>query len=254
MQSKSVRLAAAALTLLAMTSCRTILPWNKSEPVNEVNLAFVLDHNLLYLPDADVNGARGRMVFGSATARTILDPAFYQRIRAGRYAFHMGQRAEFDFTPVVLELGGVGDAVIGADVWHRGAVTVDYRAGLLTYQKDGIHPAFMTLYNFHDEPTITVRVDGSDIPAIVDTSVPDTLVLPRRAGPAGRRSAHVAIAGTDFGSVDVGTADVETARLGNRLLSRFLVTIDYQKSVVGVWRDPRIPLHDPPAPAPKSRK
>ena len=238
--------------LLTMTSCGSVLPWNKSEPINEVNLAFVLDHNLLYLPDADVNGVRGRMIFGSATARTILDPAFFQRIRAGRYAFHMGHRAEFDFSPVVLELGDVGDAVIGADVWRGGAVTIDYRAGLLTYQMDGIHPAYMTLFNFRDEPAITIRVNGADMPAIVDTSVPDTLILPRGSGSAGRRSAHVAIAGTDFGTVDIATGDVATARLGNRLLSRFLISIDYQRRVVGIWRDPRIPLREPPhAPAPK---
>jgi hypothetical protein len=51
----------------------------------------------------------------------------------------------------------------------------------------------------------------------------------------------VMIGDTDFGTIDVGYANVSQARVGNRLLSRFLVTIDYGKRVVGLWRDPRIP-------------
>ena len=35
------------------------------------------------------------------------------------------------------------------------------------------------------------------------------------------------IADTDFGAIDVGYANISRARVGNRLLSRFLVTIDY---------------------------
>ena len=53
--------------------------------------------------------------------------------------------------------------------------------------------------------------------------------------------AHVKIA-ADFGDVEVLAADVTAARVGNRLLSRFLVSIDYGKHQVGLWRDPRIAL------------
>ena len=48
--------------------------------------------------------------------------------------------------------------------------------------------------------------------------------------------------GTDFGSIDVRLADVSTPRVGNRLLSKFLVTIDYGQREVGLWRDPRTGL------------
>lgn len=253
MLSKSIRLATPALLLFLLAACSSALPWNKSEPATEVNLAFVLEHNLLYLPGANINGAHGHMLFGSASPRTILDPAFFQRVRAPRYELHMSDRNELDFTPVVIGLGGVGDAIIGGDVWGRGAVTLDYRAGLLTYQKEGIHPAYMTLFRFDGEPRITIRVDGRDIPAVVDTSVPDTLVMPRDGGAAGRHAARVLIAGTDFGEVDIARGDVEVARLGNRLLSRFLITIDYGQQVVGIWRDPRIPLNEPPAAPAKTR-
>jgi hypothetical protein len=48
------------------------------------------------------------------------------------------------------------------------------------------------------------------------------------------------IAGTDFGNVDIALGDVSSARAGNRLLSKFLVSIDYGQREVGLWRDPRI--------------
>jgi hypothetical protein len=50
----------------------------------------------------------------------------------------------------------------------------------------------------------------------------------------------VRVASTDFGAIDVQYANVSHARIGNRLLSRFMVTIDYGRRVVGLWRDPRI--------------
>jgi hypothetical protein len=68
------------------------------------------------------------------------------------------------------------------------------------------------------------------------------LVLPGRDA---RGSVNVRIADTDFGVTDVQYADVSQARVGNRLLSRFLVTIDYGRKVVGLWRDPRTPLREP---------
>jgi hypothetical protein len=86
---------------------------------------------------------------------------------------------------------------------------------------------------------INVTVDGRTIPVVVDTTSPDTLTLRSAGTTAGRRSAHVQIAGTDFGNVDVQYADVTAPRVGNRLLSRFLVSIDYGRRMVGLWRDPR---------------
>ena len=126
---------------------------------------------------------------------------------------------------------------------RRTAVTIDYGKGLVTWQLDGIHPEYMTLYSFQGEPSIMVRVNGEDIAAIVDTASPDTLVLPRRSG-SDRARASVAVAGTDFGDIDIALAETGRPRSGNRLLSKFLVTIDYGRKQVGLWRDPRIPLID----------
>ena len=90
-----------------------------------------------------------------------------------------------------------------------------------------------------DAPMIKVIVDGRAIPVVVDTASPDTLTLRSAGTTAGRRNAHVQVGGTDFGDVDVDYADVAVPRIGNRLLSRFLVSIDYGRRQVGLWRDPR---------------
>ena len=216
------------------------LPW-RDEPVGqEINVVFTLHNNLLFLPSATIDGRPGRFLFGSAEPQTVLDPKFAQKTPA--HSLQLNERQSLHFAPVILDLHGIGDGIVGADVWGGHAVTVDYRAGLLTYQKEGIHPADMVLYNYTDAPMVNVIVDGHQTSAIVDTASPDTLVLPRGKAGAGRRSARVQIAGTDFGSVDVQFADVANPRVGNRLLSRFLVSIDYGRRQVGLWRDPRIAL------------
>ncbi len=97
----------------------------------------------------------------------------------------------------------------------------------------------MTIFRFTAEPRVVVAVDGKQLNAIVDTASPDTLILPRGTAAAGRSHARVQIAGTDFGTLDIRLADVAEPRLGNRILSKFLVTIDYGKHEVGLWRDPR---------------
>ncbi len=140
---------------------------------------------------------------------------------------------------MILPLGGLGDAMIGAEAWSHHALTIDYRSGLVSYQREGIHPGYMSLFNDEGDPAITIEVNGRSIPAVVDTAVPDTLVMPGRES---RSSEHVVIAGNDLGNVDVRHAPIPRARIGNRLLSKFLVTIDYGRQQVGLWRDPRIPL------------
>jgi hypothetical protein len=84
---------------------------------------------------------------------------------------------------------------------------------------------------------VQLSVDGETIDAIVDTTSPDTLTLPSRR--ASRAKARITLAGADFGEVDVRYADVAAPHIGNRLLSHFLVSIDYGRRIVGLWRDPR---------------
>jgi hypothetical protein len=239
MYSKFSRHATCAVALL-IAAC-SALPW-RNEPVGEeVNVAFVMKNNLLYVSSAAIDGLQGRFLIGSSAPRTILDNHFAQTLdRTNSNTLQLNQRQSLRMVPLFADLHGIADAIIGADVWGNHAVTLDYRAGLLTFQRDGIHPDGMRLFHYGDEPMIDVVVDGRTIQAIVDTTSPDTLVLPRLGGPGGRRTVRVQIAGSEFGSVDVGLGDVSAARLGNRLLSRFLVTIDYGKHEVGLWRDPRM--------------
>jgi hypothetical protein len=218
-------------------ACSSALPWNDAPPPDEVNLSFSLHNNLLFLPAAAINGKRGRYFFGSATSRTVIDPRAMPQ--GGPFAVTLGDRATLPFTPLFLDLHGAGDALIGADVFAQRAVTIDYRAGLLTYQKRGIQSAYMTLFRFDGEPAVDVAIDGKPVSAIVDTASPDTITLP--APKEGRGPARIAIAHASLGTVDVHYAPVARPRLGNRLLSKFLIGIDYQNHVVGLWRDPRIP-------------
>lgn len=210
-----------------------------NQPVaDEVNLAFVVDHNLLYVPSVTIDNRAGRYFFSTAAARTVIDPRFMSRPASSDHVLRLSERDSLRFSAVPLNLGTAGDAMIGADVWDGRAVTINYHAGLLTYQKSGIFPGLMTLYSFSAAPMVTVTVDGLEISAIVDTASPDTLELP--AAKAGRRTARIAIAGSDFRNVDIGLSPGLTQpRVGNRLLAHFLVSIDYGRRVVGLWRDPR---------------
>jgi len=224
---------------LAMAACGSVTPW-RNEPIgSEVNLAFTLEKNLVTLSSVTIDGQPGRFVLGSAAPRTVVDPAFVNPARQ-----HVVQLAEKETyalpSAAPLALSGLADAIIGADAWRGHAISIDYRSGLVAYQKEGIKAGLMTLYRFPAEPMIEVSVDGRTMNAIVDTANPDTLLLP--AAQSSRGSARVRIAGSDFGTIDVQYANVPHARVGNRLLSRFLVTIDYGRRLVGLWRDPRIPI------------
>ena len=225
---------------MLLASCASVLPWG-DEKAREVNLAFTLDKNLIYLSTVEIDGRPGRYLFASANSRTAFDPALAEQLPSRRHRLQLSARRALNVSPVVVNLSGLAEAIIGADVWGSTAVTIDYRTGLVTWQLEGIHPEYMTLFSFEAEPMVMVRVNGEDVPAIVDTASPDTLVLPRRSG-SDRARARVALAGQDFGEIDIALAETGRARVGNRLLSKFLVTIDYGRRQVGLWRDPRIPL------------
>ena len=239
MYLKLRRLATAAALAIFAAGCSSMMPWHDEPIGQEVNIAFVLRNNLVFLPGATVDKRPGKFLFGSANARTVLDSKFAGSETASQHSIQLTPRETLRVDPVVTDLRGVGDGIVGADVWGTHAISIDYHAGLLTFQKEGIYPEMMSLYSFSEAPMVNVMVDGRPLSAIVDTASPDTLVLPRGETPAGRRKVRVEIASTDFGGIDVQFADVSAPRIGNRLLSRFLVSIDYGKKQVGLWRDPR---------------
>jgi hypothetical protein len=241
MLSKSKWRATAVITALLALSCSRILPWGR-EPAPEnadVNIAFIMDRNLVRFEQATIDGREGTFLLGSAAPVTVLDEAF--PLHPGtKHTLQLRENRTLPLEPRRVNLQGAADAIVGAEAWGRHALTIDYRSGLLTWQKQGIRTGFMTIFQYQNEPTIYVNVNGVDVPAIVDTTSPGTIVLPR--GSAGRGTAAITVAGTPFGTVDVLYADIPKARVGNLILSRFMVTIDYGRRVVGLWRDPRIPI------------
>jgi hypothetical protein len=213
-----------------------VLPWSKEPIGSEVNLAFTLKENLIHLSTVHIDDRPGRFILGTAAQRTIVDSRFPLRASA-EHAIQLSEKETVRIDPAPADLRGVADAIIGIEAWRNHAISIDYRVGLVTYQKEGIKSGQMYIYRYPVEPMVNVIVDGREVAAIVDTTSPDTLVLPGRDR---RGTANVRIADADFGAIDVQYADVRQARVGNRLLSRFLVTIDYGRKVVGLWRDPRI--------------
>ena len=215
-------------------SCSSF-PFRDDPRFEEVNLAFTLDRNLIRMSTVTIDGRYGHFILGSAQQRTVLDSRF-----AGRRANHVVQLTEKETTrisPHRADLSGLADAIVGTDTWRSNAISIDYHTGLVTYQKEGIKPGLMKVYRYPSEPAVEVVVDGRTIQAIVDTSSPDTLVLPSNT--PGRGAARVSVAGTDFGTIDVKYASTARPRIGNRLLSHFLVSIDYGRRLVGLWHDPR---------------
>lgn len=231
-------MAATALAAAVLTaSCSRLLPWSGEPDQEEVNVAFTLEQNLVALSGTTrIDNTPGRFILGTAARHTVVDAAFPA---AGR-RLNLSEKESLALSPVRANLQGVADAIVGADAWNNRSISIDYRSGLVTYQKrGGIERSQMMTFRYRNEPMIWIEVNGRRIAAVVDTSSPDTLVLP---GTYARGTVNVRVAGVDFGATDVQYANVSAPRIGNRLLSRFLITIDYGRRVVGLWRDPRIPL------------
>lgn len=233
---------ASLLAVVLAAGCSAMLPWSRSSEgrANEINVAFTLKNNLLFLNTVTINGHRGRFLFGSATPRTVVDRRLVDELGGPtrNYMLGVNDRQTFTFTPVFLDLASAGDAIVGWETFAPNAVSIDYRVGLLTLQSEGIYTSMMSVYQFSGAPAIDVEVNGTRLSAIVDTSLPDTMVVPGTT--SGRGKAHIVVAGNDFGEVDVRVGGVQQPRIGNRLLSKFLISIDYRAGRVGVWRDPRI--------------
>ena len=205
-------------------------------------MVLVVENNLLRLTSVEIEGRSGRYFLASASPVSVFDRGFASTLSGAKPRLTINENRALPLSPTTADLRGTGDAFIGVEPWGRHAISIDYRSGLVTYQEAGIHPAYMTLYRFEEEPSITVVVDGKSMPAVIDTASPDTLILPRGKSEAMRKRARVELAGVLFPSIDIYLGDVTRARIGNRLLSKFLVTIDYGRREAGLWRDPRIPL------------
>lgn len=203
------------------------------------NLAWTFEQNLVRI-EATVGGRQGSFLVGTAAERTILDDSFPAVVRRGRVGINLGDRYAARAEPVRTDLQGLADGILGADAWRRRSLTIDYRRRLLVLGRtldpiqDGVR------FRFRDLPAVRVFIDGAETSALVDTANPDTVLLPsRRYGPEGRRTIALRIGETSFDAVDARVASVDEVRLGNRILANFLVTVDYPRREVSLWRDLR---------------
>jgi hypothetical protein len=233
MLSKSAQ---AAITLGAVLTFGCTWPWSR-ERRNEINLVFEWRNNQILI-DATVGGRAGRFIVGSAQPRTVLDRAFARR--GGRARVELGDRFATTITPVIGDLGGIADGILGADVWGRSTLVIDYQRQLVILSSDPADPMNGRVHTFDGPPALPITLDGRPARAVVDVALPDTMVVP--ASPdrePTRRRGSVRLADYDLGSLEFAEGSTSEIRIGNRILARFLLKIDYRRRVVSLWRDPR---------------
>lgn len=231
-----------SLTLIP-SGCAVVRDY-RSQPQakDKFSLALTIDDNQLLLSSARLAGREGRFVLATGHPVTTVDRNYNSANRSGAtLELAIGERFTASIKPQVADLGKAGDALLAADLWPTSTISIDYLGGLLTVSGNRHpRPNDMQVFSFTGAPMVPITVDGRTMQAIVDTSLPDTLVLPRGSRPASRTNANVELAGRSFEQIDLAWTDTSTPRIGNRLLSRFLVIINYDRSWVGLWPDPRI--------------
>jgi hypothetical protein len=224
---------AAALLLAAALGCSSL---GRGDGAT-TNIAWTFERNLV-LVDATVGGRAGSFIVGTANQRTILDPGFQVDAAArGRVGVNLGDRFSATVEPLRSDLGGVADGILGGDVFRRRSLGIDYQRGLLVLGERLDPITEGVRFRFTEIPRIRVFVDGAESNAVVDSSSPDTLLLPAgRYGAEGRRTVSLRIGATEFARVDARVAPVDEIRIGNRILAHFLVTVDYPRREVTLWR------------------
>lgn len=221
---------------LALSGCQTWRSYRADAGTKEHNVSLVLDRNQAVLTAATLGGRAGRLVLATASPRTMVDDGFLAPGADTPFAAGQGYRARV--AAVSAGLRPAADALIGFDAFGSRKISLDYSKGLLTVAESRVAPPEdMHVRKFSDIPRVSAIVDGREYLAVVDSSLPDTIVIP--ASSESRSAVPVTIQGVDLGAVDVHFAPVSEARLGNRILARFLVTIDYSRKWIGLWPDPR---------------
>ncbi|HVT04563.1 MAG TPA: hypothetical protein VHL58_14450 [Thermoanaerobaculia bacterium] len=229
MLSKESRAATRALIVLILLSgCSYRPPW-QNERRNEVNVAFSLEKNVVMI-SAAIEGKQRHLIVATGTPRSVLNGA--GRPTATPVTF--GGKTSITVTPDRLNLAGIADGILGADAWEGTALTLDYDKKLLTIDLHQQARSDARPFPFHELPTLPITVDGQSYDAVIDTSSPDTLLIPWRVK---KRAEGIVTVGSDsWGRVDYQLAKVSAPRIGNRLLSKYLVTIDYRTRQTYLWK------------------
>lgn len=230
--NRKTKLLITAGTVLLSFACSHI-PWKDERP-NEKNVSFEFRQNLPVV-DASIGGRAVRLIVGTATPVTLLSPEL-MKSRPSSVLLRDDVTLQIRPEPLQTTLGAIADGVLGADAFEKQIVTIDYAKRLLILGSQRSNPADMAHYSFAGAPQVPVTINGDELPALVDTTSPDTITVP---GPRDERmQATVAIAGTTL-QESVRVTPGATARIGNRTLARFLLRIDYPRKRVTLWQDPR---------------
>jgi hypothetical protein len=241
-----------SVSSLRATACALIVAASLpgcSSPEFERNVAFRIASNLPVI-DTEFEGHSVSFVIATALPNSVLGG---ERARAigfepsrWRSRVFFRNLAGTKVAPTVIELPESipADGLLGADAWRGRTLTLDYRRGLAMLSPPGPIPEGFHSWSFNGPPRISVTLNGIVLPAIVDSAVPDTAIIPEvlldeNAGEGPRRAVDLEIAGVTFDDVDVLTAPTGDIRIGNRLLSRFLVRIDFDHRTVALWPDTR---------------
>lgn len=229
--------ALSAIAALAFSSCISSI-----EPViPEDNIGFFLRSNLPCVR-AEVNGRDATLVVASAIPRTTVTSSL-KGDRAGARLL-LGSTLITSVRPAALDVADLpADGLLGADAFRGRIATIDYFRGLLILSAWPKAQPSVTPWDFAGgPPRVPVVINGRATWAIVDTALPDTAVIPGEfldSATGGRGSVSLQVAGIRFDDLDVAVTPVVAPRLGNRVLSRFVVTIDYARERIGLWPDPR---------------
>lgn len=227
--------------LLTSVSCGAIRDLSRevAGQASETNVSFRLDHNLLWLENMTIEGRPGHFVASASLRRTLLDDAFSEAmgasVRVTIRGAH-GVRLEPDRHPLA---GGI-DAMIGYDV--LGPVTlIDYHNQTIARRNRADLSDADYSHQYAGQPSVRITIDGREFAALIDTANPDTIHVPatwmeRDENLIGSRAtASVSIGEIDLGRQDFLLVERGPVRLGNRILSRFLVAIDYPARTVALW-------------------
>lgn len=232
----SKRLGSVAIILGCLASSCS-LPWS-GDLSHEANVAFRWKNNLIFI-DGSVDSKPATFLVGTAQPRSVIDPKF--REDTGEPVnVSLGHRYSKPISPAGADLKGLADGILGADMWEGSTLTLDYSRQLAILSRDRADNLGGALYRFDGPPAVPITINGQSGRAIIDATIPDSLILPAN-GRSGRETAAVRIGEFDLGRVDVVFGETSMPRIGNRLLSRFLIRIDYDGGTVWLWRDPRRP-------------
>lgn len=229
--------ALSAVAAFVLASC--VSP---TEPViPEDNVGFHFRTNLPCVR-AEVNGRDATLVVASALPRTAIASSLKGERSAARIL--LSSTLFTHVRPAALDVADLpADGLLGADAFRGRIATIDYFRGLLVISAwPKAQPDAMPWSFSGGPPRVPVVINGRATWAIVDTALPDTAVIPGElvgTSNGSRGTVSLEIAGIRFENLDVAINPVVTPRLGNRVLYRFVVTIDYAHERIGLWPDPR---------------